>query len=118
MAASLVAYPVAQVRLAIGRCDPGSQEWQSDVVAETLKLAKDVMPTLSHGWGGSAAVTCVLCWFTALAQVCYAIDHSTANVHTGQADPLPSTVRLLLATVFAVLPLVVLYDLAACAKQK
>eukprot|EP01050_Picozoa_sp_SAG11_P007516 SAG11_NODE_629_length_8073_cov_6.782042_6_plen_266_part_00 len=108
MAASLVAYPIVQVRKAVERCDPGSSEWQTDVVAETLKLAKDVMPTLSNGWGGGAAVMCILCWVTALAQVCYAIDTE---------DSLDPVLRLLMASMMGCLPLAAMYDLAACVKS-
>jgi hypothetical protein len=105
IASALAGDDVDEVILKVRTTDLGDEDrWHNDVVAPALKLATHTMPTLSRGFGAALGFVTLACWSAGFATFCWYLESRKA-------------VNILITAVFAILPLLISLDVAACSSK-
>jgi hypothetical protein len=104
MGSALTSHAVQLVHQAILNCHTSSTKWNAEVIPSLVQLIDHVIPTLSDGWGSGAAGVCITCWLASVSYAAYVL-HTKAYMDVA------------LAFLYAVFPMIVIYDLAAISTE-
>jgi hypothetical protein len=105
IASALAGDDVDEVILKVRTTDLGDKDrWQSLVVLPALKLATHTMPTLSRGYGSALGFLTLANWCGAFATFCWYLEGRQMG-------------SIVCTGVFAVLPLLIALDVAACSSK-
>jgi hypothetical protein len=104
MGAALVRHQVLKTWNDVERLDAASPEWASRIDPAVTTLIKKTLPLLSGGWQSGVTAMCLGCWAWSAASI-------VAGIHEEDSG------LFLRAFVFALVPVLVLWDLAEVSTQ-